>query len=434
MTDKRQLIFGRLLCLILCVFFTQSTFAQVAPDTTKEREPYPEPRSVAGDILAVPQFIIDIPLNVLKGATGFLIEDLYGGLLAAQVAALVGNFDRVWGFYPVFSTGSRSGFEYGIGFRSKGAFTSEERLKIKGTYSAHDYQNFKIQYLAPNFIDPDLGITFLGQYRQRPWESFYGLGNNSDENNQVNYNPEHTQFRAGGLWTVNPEWKLEVIGGFNAYNIFNGEDPNFEGDINTIVTALALSPQDVRGTRLWSVGGVIDHDWRNHDGQPTSGGREVISLTYNMSTRDFDELEFWRLSVDLRHYLELFKKRTLALRVLVESTDKTGNSPSVPFYLKSQLGGVDNLRGYRGGRFVDNDLTLASIEYRYPILEMIDAFLFVDEGRVFSNLSNDFKWHDWKYSYGGGIRLFGRDDVMLRTFYAKSKEDSRFYLEFGDSF
>jgi outer membrane protein assembly factor BamA len=434
MTVKRQGFFCRLLLLFAFTLLCSQAFGQVQPDTTKEREPYPESRSTFSDIWAVPQYIIDIPINVLEGASGFLIEDLYGGLLAAQVAALIGNFDRIWGFYPVFSTGGRSGFEYGIGFRSKGVFTREERLKIKGTYSSHDYQNLKIQYRAPNFIDPDVGITFLGQYRKRPWEGFYGLGNNSNENSQVNYNPEQSQFRAGGLWTINHSWKLEFIGGYGAINIYDGEDPNLEGKINSIVSFLSLSPDDVRSTRLWSLGGVVDHDWRNNNGQPTSGGREVVSLTYNKSTRDYDELEYWHLSVDLRHYLELFKKRTLAFRVLVESLDKTDNSPAVPFYLKSQLGGVDNLRGYRGGRFIDNDMTLASVEYRYPLLERIDAFLFLDEGRVFTNLSNDFKWHDWKYSYGGGIRLCNREDLMFRTFIAKSKEDTRVSLEFSDSF
>ncbi len=416
------------------VLLTASAYSQEPPDTTKEREPYPEPRGIGSDIMAVPQFILDIPISLLEGATGFLIEDLYGGLLAAQVAALIGNFDRVWGFYPVFSTGSRSGLEYGLGFRSKGVFTKEERLKIKGSYSAHDYQNIKIQYRAPNFIHPDLGVTFLGQYRQRPWESFYGQGNNSLENNQVNYNPEHSHLRAGGLWTMNSRWKTEFTIGYNAYNIFYGEDPKLEGNIVDIIPKLQLSSEEVRGTRLVSFGGIVDHDWRNNAGQPTHGGRELFSIVYHKSTRDFDDLAFWRTSVDIRHYLELFKKRTLALRILVETVDLSGASPALPFYLKSALGGVDNLRGYRNGRFLDNDLAMASIEYRYPILEIIDGFIFLDEGRVFNNLSDDFKWHDWKYSYGAGLRIFNDEDVMLRMFLAKSKEDSRFYLEFSDAF
>jgi len=130
----------------------------------------------------------------------------------------------------------------------------------------------------------------------------------------------------------------------------------------------------------------------------------------------------------------LFKKRTLGLRILVESVDRPGASPSLPFYLKSSLGGVDNLRGYRNGRFLDNDLAMASVEYRYPILEMIDGFVFLDEARVFNNLSNDFNWHDWKYSYGAGLRIFNDEDIMVRAFIAKSKEDNRLYLEFSDAF
>jgi len=425
---------GRALLIILSAWPVMTAFGQEPPDTTKERQPYPEPRSLGSDIMAVPQFILDVPVSLLQGFSGFIIEDLYAGALAAEVGALIGNMDRIWGFYPVFSTGSRSGVEYGLGFRSKGVFTSEERLKVKGSYSAHDYRNFKMQYRAPNFIGPDMGITVLGQYRQRPWESFYGLGNNSLEKNQVNYNPKHSHFQGGSLWTISDRWKLEMALGYDAYNIFDGEDPNLEGDIDLIVSNLQLASPEVRGTRFWSLGGTLDHDWRNSNGQPTSGGRESISLTYHKSTRKSDELKFWQMTVDLRHYLELFKKRTLALRALLESHDITGNSPALPFYLKSSLGGAENLRGYRNGRFLDNDLALVSIEYRYPLLEMIDAFLFLDEGRVFQSLSDHFKWHDWKYSYGAGLRLWDNDELMVRTSLAKSKEDTRFYLEFSDAF
>jgi len=420
--------------MIFLLLTSTNLFAQNDPDSTKEREPYPETKSFGSKLLAAPQFIIELPFKLIEGFGNFLIEGLGTGSLATQENLLRGNFGRFHGFYPLFNLGGRSGLTYGLGFRSKGVFTKEERFKFKGTYSAHHYQNFKIQYRAPKFQHPNLAITLLGQYRKSPWDGFYGLGNDSRESDQVSYNPEHSHLHATGLWTVNPQWKMEFTAGYDAYNLFSGKNPRFMNDLDSIVSKFQLYPTDIRASRLWSVGGTLDYDWRNNAGQPTHGGQEIISLSYNHSSRNSDNLKFWHLTVDLRQYLELFKQRTLGIRAMFESLDPTGNSAEIPIYLRSLLGGADNLRGYRTGRFRDNDLALISVEYRYPLLELIDGFVFLDEGRVFSNLTNDFRWRDWKYSYGGGLRVWHEDDVIVRTFLAKSKEDTRFYLEFGGSF
>ncbi|MGH8014897.1 MAG: hypothetical protein ACREBV_01760 [Candidatus Zixiibacteriota bacterium] len=437
MSFKRHIDFSRLFIYVTVALLAVSVHAQTPIDTTKERQPYPEPRSAIGDVLAVPGYILEIPFSILKGITNFVVDEMQVGPMASKAIATVGDIKKSTGFYPSFGTGGRSGVQFGLGFNSSPVWTEQERLKLKAMYSTHDYLNLKAQYRVPNFINENFEVRLLTQHRQQPWELFFGLGNYRSENDKVNYNPEHSVFQASGLWTPAPNWEFEFKAGYNVYNLFDGEDPKLEGHMDDIVSKFSgdgFTSDLVRSTRFWTAGTAINHDWRNHKGQPTSGGQEIVSIAYNSSTRDFDELEFWRVSVDLRHYLELFKKRTLALRVLVESVDISDNSTPLPFYLKSGLGGPDNLRGYRQSRFLDNDVVLASLEYRYPLLEVIDAFVFVDEGRVFSNLSNDFKWHDWKYSYGGGIRIFNSQTVLIRTFVAKSKEDTRFNLEFSNAF
>jgi len=434
MSVQRHIIVSRLFIYLTISLLSVSANSQVPIDTTKERQPYPEERSVVKDILAVPGLLLELPFSVLKGITNVVVDEMKIGMMASKTIAGVNNIKKSTGFYPAFGTGSRSGVEFGLGFNSSPVWTEQERLKLKAMYSAHDYETFKAQYRIPNFLSEDFEIRLLAQYKLQPWELLFGLGNNSLESGKVNYNPEHSLFQATGLWSASSNWNFEFTAGYNAYNLFDGEDTKLEGDLDTIVTRLGFTNDLIRSTRFWSAGAALNHDWRNHKGQPTSGGQEIINISYNMSTRDNDQLEFWKLSVDVRQYLELFKKRTLAFRVLMQTTDITDNSPALPFYLKSGLGGADNLRGYRDDRFLDNDAVLASVEYRYPLLEVIDAFVFLDEGRVFSNLSNDLKWHDWKYSYGGGIRIFNSESVIVRTFVAKSKEDTRFNLEFSNAF
>jgi outer membrane protein assembly factor BamA len=422
------------LLLALFLVLSSSAIAAEQPDTTKEREPYPEQKSIGQALWTVPQFVINIPVEILTGFSQVIIDDLYAGHLIAQIAAMVGDLDRIWGFYPVIGAGSNSGIEYGLAFTSKGVFTVEERLKIKGWTSSHDYQNFKVRYKAPKMMNENLRLIFLGQYSKSPWESYFGPGHLSLQENEVNYNPEHSLLSAVAVWKASNSITVDFKLAYDAYNLYGGEDPDLVGDLDSIRQLHNLTLADTRNTRLISFGGTIDHDWRNDKGQPTAGGREILSFYYNASTEDGDELKYTFVSVDLRQYFHLFRKRALAVRAMGRSTDLGDNSPVMPFYLKPTLGGAETLRGYTNYRFSDNDLAVISVEYRYPIWDQIDAFVFLDEGRVFNSITDHFKWHDWKYSYGGGLRVWETDNLMLTFYAAKSKEATRFKLQFNDLF
>ena len=420
--------------MALLFIFNENLCASEPPDTTKEREPYPEKKGFGQALWTIPQFVINVPVDILTGISQVVIEDLYAGHLAAQIAALTGELDRVWGFYPIFGAGGNSGAEFGLAFTSKDVFTVDERFKIKFSLSVNDYQSFKIRYRAPKFLSEKIVITLLGQYTQRPQERYFDSGHLSLRKNETNFNPEHSQLSSSFLWQARSKVVVDFRVGYDAYNIFDGEDPNLVGDIDSIRQIHKLSFSETRSTRLVSVGGTIDHDWRNDKGQPTSGGREIISLFYYASTEDNDNFKYTSVTVDVRQYFHIFRKRTLALRLMAQTTDLVNETSSMPFYLKPSLGGAETLRGYTRLRFVDNDLALISAEYRYPIWKKIDAFVFLDEARVFKSLTDQFKWHDWKYSYGGGLRAWETDNLILSFYAAKSEEETRFRIQFSDSF
>jgi outer membrane protein assembly factor BamA len=189
----------------------------------------------------------------------------------------------------------------------------------------------------------------------------------------------------------------------------------------------------MQAARIWSVGMQLIHDWPDHPGQPSRGGHESISLQYQKGVDRSEDLKYVITRVDIRHYLNIYKKRLLALRVLVEALDRIGNSPAAPFYLRPSLGGGNDLRGYRTRRFTDNNLAMVSIEYRYPIWDAADAFIFLDEGRVFNPFTDSFTFSNWQYSAGGGIRIWSNGGLILSTLVAAGKEGARFYLELSES-
>lgn len=105
-----------------------------------------------------------------------------------------------------------------------------------------------------------------------------------------------------------------------------------------------------------------------------------------------------------------------------------------PFYLLNHLGGQNNLRGFKSDRFTANDLALVSAEYRYPIWDSIDAFLLFDAGRVFDRIEDDFSLRNWEWNYGFGMRAWKTSGLILSATFARSNEETRYYLSAGEEF
>jgi outer membrane protein assembly factor BamA len=426
----RRFILASLLAMALLIPAATTDAYEI--DTTRIRKPVKPKRTLGQKLLRLPQTVIMLPLHTVEGTVGFVINDIVLTRPVARFSYLFAKVDRVWGFFPVVGYGSNSGFKGGLTFTSKQVFTKGERLKIKATYSTHDYQRYTLIYSAPNKFGAFKRPYFAAGYRKRPWESFYGLGNDSRESDEVTFGLEKTYIGMGWHHILRPAIRLDIDGAYHAQNIYDGEDPNFVGNLDAIAQNLTLSTDDLAAARLVSVGASLSHDWRDNEGQPSRGGYEEIGVIFNQGVGRSSDLGYLVTRLNLRHYLNIFKKRILALRMLVESIDPMGNSPDVPFYLRRYLGGEDDLRGYRRRRFVDNDLALISVEYRYPVWLPLDAFLFLDEARVFESITKDFELANWRYSAGAGLRVWNDEGLMLSTQVAFSDEGMRFYLQVSE--
>jgi len=401
-------------------------------DTTRVREPEPRRLNFGQKLLRAPGQVVRIPVYALDGMVNVVLNDIVLTDALGRFSSVFSGVDRVWGFFPVAGYGSNSGLKGGFSFTSKQVFTRGERLKIKATYSTHDYQRYSLRYSAPNKFGPFKRPYIFFSYRKRPWESFYGLGNGSRRGDEVAFTLEKSEFALGWHHMLYTGTRLNIDGGYGAYNLYNGQNPDVEHDLSTIADSLKLTPEDIRPSRVFSLGVGLQHDWRDHLGQPSRGGLEYAGVAYYRGRGRSEDLEYIVSKVDVRHYLNIYKKRLLVLRVMAASVDPVGDSPEVPFYLREYLGGEEDLRGYRTRRFMDNGLALASIEYRWPVWLRADAFLFLDEARVFHHLVDDFTTHDWRYSAGGGLRIWNDGGLALSTTVAFGDEGTRFYLQMAE--
>jgi outer membrane protein assembly factor BamA len=173
----------------------------------------------------------------------------------------------------------------------------------------------------------------------------------------------------------------------------------------------------------------LAHDNATPVGQPRSGGREAftVALYHGLTDKKFRLIHY---ELQLSQYLHLFFDRTLAARVRMEMNSSMGGGYEVPFFLRSQLGGDDTLRGYSTGRFADKDLVLATLEYRFPVWRhpspietyRVDGRIFMDAGRVFSDIFDEFTLRNMEFSGGFGLRFSSEENFIFRLEIAKSSE------------
>jgi outer membrane protein assembly factor BamA len=400
---------------------------EVQTDSSTVRDPVRPKKTVAEKILKVPGEILKLPVYVVKGIAK-------GAIYVAYETSLRGLFDinnPAKPFYPLAGYGSNQGFKGGMGVRFKNLIVAGDKLRVKGTYSTHHYQSYRVIYNGQRLFGENSDFHFRAEYRKRPEESFYGIGNKSVVDNETNLTLERSRIIAEPTWSPFPDLSVGLILGFSAINTFDGRDESSEGNLDKIEQKFSLTSDYFRSTRFVTIGGNLSYNWTDNEGQPSKGGRGRFMASLNKGTGQSDDLDFFVTRIDLGGYLNLFKKRIIALRILAQSIDQTDDAVTVPLYLLSTLGGGDDLRGYRSFRFVGRDMAMMTLEYRYPLWRIIDAFFFLDEGHVFDDVVDDFDFKSWHTDYGFGLRVWNKDGVILLTQIAFSDETTRFYLELG---
>lgn len=117
------------------------------------------------------------------------------------------------------------------------------------------------------------------------------------------------------------------------------------------------------------------------------------------------------VGADVTGTVDLYKgNRLLVLRGAFEGVH--GPQGDVPFSRLARLGGPDSLRGYRIDRYRDRDSALLSVEYRYPIHDIVAGALFVDAGHVAPDPASLTAVDRWRAGGGIGLRIRTKDAFL----------------------
>jgi outer membrane protein assembly factor BamA len=158
---------------------------------------------------------------------------------------------------------------------------------------------------------------------------------------------------------------------------------------------------------------------------------EWAFLSYNENIGS--EFNLSSFIIDNRIYIPSGKRNVFAAQLYGQFT--TGNAP---FNLVSLLGGENLMRGYYSGRYRDDHLLAAQLEYRllpFPFSKRIGGSMFMAFGQVFSE-TNKFQWQNFLPTAGGGLRflIFPEKDIYTRLDFAFTQEGSGVYFLIGEAF
>ena len=232
-------------------------------------------------------------------------------------------------------------------------------------------------------------------YDRDPTDRFFGLGNDSDEDDESNYTTEQGYIEARLGLNYSPALQLALDirprfveidrGAFDSQPFIGSEFPQLRG---------------LRGTNEFFTRLTLSYDTRDSITIPKNGGQ--VALFGGLTDRRFlSSVSYSLFGLDARYFRPLSSRVTFAGHVAFRYMPV---GMKVPFWALSRLGGDRStigyqqpLRGFGSGRFIDNNLFAASVEARIQAFELelfttravIEVAPFLDIGRVFHNMSTN---------------------------------------------
>jgi len=292
-------------------------------------------------------------------------------------------------------------------------YTTRKQFTIKTEYDFYFYKN-------------NYRIYGDAAYSKFPYK-FFGAGNNSPEENEVNYTPKFTRLEINVIRKI-----LKIKNG----NLNAGIRYDFRDDkIIQIENNGLPSANSVAGWNGGTTSGAgisINFDSRDNSFSATSG--EYLDFKSTLYDEFLgSDFTFNRIIIDIRKFFEfqIFDDtHVLAFQTFEDFTNGTA-----PFYLLPTFGGEMNLRGIFNGRFKDKNSFFLQTEYRFPVFWRFGLALYVGTGETFREI-HFFSTSGLKFSGGIGIRFLVIEDekITVRLDSGFSKYSSEFYLSFNEAF
>lgn len=259
---------------------------------------------------------------------------------------------------------------------------------VQGT-AVYTLKNQASLWISPRIYTTDREHYYSGHIRVNHFPNkFWGVGRNTPDTLEEKYVSDDYSVLIQHQRILFGVIMAGVQGQLNYYRT-----GNYPGD-RLLATGIAGVNE-----RLTTGLGVL-LTWENRENLYYPSFGEFYKASLMVYSKIFgSELNFTKLTIDLRNYYNIYDDHVFALQFLADMT-----WGKVPFQLMPMIGGADVMRGYYQGRYRDNAMACLQGEYRFPIYKWL-------KGTIFGGLGDVAPYFDKldisksKLAYGAGIRV-----------------------------
>ncbi|MFH1039327.1 MAG: outer membrane protein assembly factor BamA [PVC group bacterium] len=278
-----------------------------------------------------------------------------------------------------------------------------QKLKIRAEFGSSK-SNYEISFVEPWLFGIPLSFGVDLYRRTHSWADY----NEKRLGGDIRLRKLLTAFTQLGL-----TYRLENV---DIYDIDDDADWSIQSEEGTNLVS-SLTPS-------------ISRDTRDSFLIPTRGMNNTLACEVAGGILGGDK-EFIKTTFDNSFYLSIFEGHILGFRYRAGTAEPYGNTEIVPVYERFFLGGANTIRGFRyrevgpegtdprtglpnGDPVGGDSMMMGSVEYTFPIIEMVRGAFFCDIGNVWAakdwemdeTVFGDQWFRNLQSGAGIGLRLY----------------------------
>ncbi len=328
--------------------------------------------------------------------------------------------------YPTIAYSPETRWEFGVS--SLYIYSAQNDLSNRlSELKAFTFYTLENQYglWLDHAVYTDENLWFIyGKVRYQSFPLFYyGVGPDSPK--------EYTALIDGNYTLVKERFLRAVVP-----SLYVGLELDYQrlGNVSYANTAANFEAPEIGANGSTNLGlglGVLYDNIHNAMNPREGVYSEWAFLNYsNVFGSDFN---FTSYVTDNRVYRPMGKNGVLAAQVYGQFT-----AGEAPFNMLALMGGESLMRGYYLGRYRDQNLVAAQLEYRilpFSGSKKWGASAFLAAGQVYGT-QNTFAWDAMLPTAGAGLRylIFPEKDIYTRIDLAFTREGSGVYFFIGEAF
>lgn len=323
---------------------------------------------------------------------------------------------------PIIMYDSDIGFGFGVKGVTRNFLKEDESFDLMLFASTKGEQQYVFAFSIPDFevrqgtmypLALDLKIEFDKLLKS----NFFGIGNES-KNNDHQFPRELSKFQTAVSRAFTHSLVGELAFRYTHYSVYD-----YDTDWQTISDKTPGTGQ----TNVSVFSTSLRYDSRDSQIHPCKGFK--LELKVEQALKAFTEdWDFNKVRFEFSVYQKLINRNhILAFRWWLQHV-----KGQAPYQELSKIGDSWTARGYKADRFLDNAMALISIEHRFHIYKRLGGVLFIDTGRVWSELEK-FNIKNWHSNWGVGFRYYLKN-FITRFDIGTSSEGTRLFFNFGHVF